>query len=244
MSGLIQRIKEMKGFEVDNIEHFNNYYLNELTYLQHVPREQQHLHLDKDVRNTENMFIGGYGNVDSELGAAHTRHVPDASYVLHLFATKSDAKLLPLLGVFGLSSDMNKVCSYIKDFANDFGGNAANLSIQSEVFDGHLSFGYIKDASAYITGMITNVERKELFYVGDITLHLQKYLGHGNRCIKPEHAKSIESLRTDAVLFSRSMAGSSFRRKVQESMKDMSHYLEYSGMKYDSKNWLLLVKNV
>jgi hypothetical protein len=242
-------IRGMRGIEVDNGKHFNQYYLDELTNAYDVPKEYQYLHLDDAPQNTKKMVIGGYGYIDSEQGAGHTRLLPDAEYELHLFATKSDAELLRFFGLFGLSDDMNSIRSHIAKYAR-------NLSLDTNpmIDDGHLISDsattrpvYCSEAKShplYIEGIITNVHRDRLSYRGDITLHVEKYIGQGDKYVNPEHMKGAESLRTDAVLFSRSMVGSAFRRKIRNRMNIMSDFADKSGIKYDSKNWLLLVNNV
>ena len=171
MSDLTRMIKDMKGFEVDNGKHFNQYYIDVWTNNNKVPKESQVLYMDKDPRNTQGIFIAGYDEAD-EFGAGNTRVLPHARYRLHMFATKTDTKLSHLfetefekrlLQYLGIKSQ-NDISAIKSIIAEDNALPKAKPEINDGIlmFDGTgVNFSYNGQKEFMFAGaLITNVHRK------------------------------------------------------------------------------------
>jgi len=253
---------------IDTPEFLMTECFTELMINKNETRISRFFYLDGAPQNTEKMYIGGFmGSVDGH-GAVGSRELTHAMYSLHLFATKNNTQLGYLIDLWKTkhgeltiskgTEDLGKIARFIFDNHDGLAPLFLHQQKDWEFADGPVVNRNTYDGALsplYVIGAITSARREKLSYFGgstyfgDISLRLDKIIGPGTWYLPKEDSKKAESLRTESlrtadVLFSRSMAGSDFRRKVMNEMETMSNFADKSGVKYDSKNWLLLVKDI
>jgi hypothetical protein len=259
MLNLTPLLKNIRDVKVNTRDYLNKSYLEDFVFFKY-PKEATHIWLDDAVQNRDlQMVIGGYGDVNSEKGAGYTRLVPNAEYGLHLFATQSNMKLTMPVKVFPLSfgapsDEMQVMADYIIEHCDDGLRSISKpkhvVYVQADMMiRENGANGIPKDSPGRFlmaTGeeVVTNVHKKGLSYYGDITLHVSAPTVLGSNCLEAKDFTGEESLRTDAVLFSRSMAGSGLRQYMERRRNILSHFADESKIKYDSRSWLLLVNNI
>jgi hypothetical protein len=272
MSYLVKLLKKIENENVNTSEYLNEYYLKKFAFSK-GSNEETRLWLDNAKQNQNlKMFIGGYGDADSENGAGHTRLVQNAEYWLHLFAIQSNVKLTKPISLntysFGAPSDnLQAMENYLIEHCVDdasagyptphIPGDISNIFTSKHIIykKVNLLIGENNSKNASDNGpnrflvttgkeLISNVHKKGVSYYGDITLHVNAPMVLGNNCLVQRDYKIKEPLRTDKVLFSRSLAGSGLRCYMDKRIDILSNFVDGSKIAYDSKNWLLLVGNV
>ena len=254
---LVNMLKTAKDGVIDTPDYLRNTCLNGLIKKCKISNALGYLYVNGTPENTEKVYIGGYYDLNNKQGVLDSQKVSHSSYTLHLFATKANTNigflvdLSQLLGECSISKgsdDLGKLRRYLLENEDYFAlrDMMGRKTIESELFGGPVC---IKDAinncyPVYAAGIITNIHKKsQLSYDGDISLRLDRNIGEGYNFLDKGIKKDTELLNTNDALFGTSPAGEAFRTEIKNNMRAMSEFVDASGVKFDSKNWLLLGDN-